>query len=128
MPRAGRPAIYRKSITALSAKLFNAPQPSFEPYTFLVIDNHHKLPFEKNRLKNPYYYNPENWNTRRVLQYLNEKNLFVDEAWRYKMQMWRMRYIKGKQPSWSRVKWTDLTEQEKQMKATQDRVQSMRRG
>ena len=126
MPRIRSP-IYEKSIGALSAKLFNSPTPDFEPFTFLVVDSHRRLPLEKNRAQNPWYYHPPTYNTKRVLQYLDEKNLFVDEAWRYKMRMWRSRYIKGKQPTWSNVKWT-LTDQEKQMMEAQQKALQARKG
>jgi len=126
MPRI-RPAKYKQEIANLSARLFNSPLPSYEPYTFLIVDNHRKLPFEKNRSQNPHYYHPQTYNTKRVLQFLNEKNLFVDEAWRYKMRMWRSRYIKGKQPTWSNVKW-DLTEQEMQMMEAQQKALQAKKG
>jgi len=103
---------YENNIASLSASIFGEPQPKFEPFTHLLVRDNTYLPLEKNKYKRPEHYYPPTYRTKRILEYLNHNNLFVDEAWRYKMRIRRTRYIKGQTKTWSYKIW-DLTPEEK---------------
>ena len=115
MTRPGRRIIsetYKKGMQELQAKIFIEPKPELEPYTFLLNEQHRMIPLEKNK-----YYRfdtaiPPAYNFGIVKRYLNQRNLFVDEAWRFKYTINRNKFIRGKQFSRSKKIYTDLTEQE----------------
>jgi len=104
--------VYKDGISELAAKIFSEPSPKLEPYTFLLTENHRMIPYHKNRFYSPWYAQPPIYNFKLLIRNLDNKNLFVDEHWRFKYQGWRTKYIRGKQPA--KLRWVfDLTEEEK---------------